>query len=40
MRSGTLRDQAAIDRVVARHRLDIDFSTTPTLAERHHLRLG
>jgi quercetin dioxygenase-like cupin family protein len=34
------RDEAAIGEVVARHRLDIDFSTVPTLAERHHLRLG
>jgi quercetin dioxygenase-like cupin family protein len=34
------RDQAAIDQVVARHQLDIDFATIPTLAERHHLRLG
>jgi quercetin dioxygenase-like cupin family protein len=34
------RDQAAIDEVVARHQLDIDFTTVPLLAERHHLRLG
>jgi quercetin dioxygenase-like cupin family protein len=34
------RDQAAIDQVVARYQLDIDFTTIPTLAERHHLRLG
>jgi quercetin dioxygenase-like cupin family protein len=34
------RDQAAVDEVVARYRLDIDFATVPTLAERHNLRLG
>ena len=34
------RDQAAIGEVVARHQLEIDFSTIPTLAERHNLRLG
>jgi quercetin dioxygenase-like cupin family protein len=34
------RDDAAIAEVVARYRLDIDFTTVPTLAERHHLRLG
>jgi quercetin dioxygenase-like cupin family protein len=34
------RDQAAIGEVVARHQLDIDFTTVPTLAERHNLRLG
>jgi mannose-6-phosphate isomerase-like protein (cupin superfamily) len=34
------RDQAAIDQVVARHRLDIDVTTIPTLAEQHNLRLG
>jgi mannose-6-phosphate isomerase-like protein (cupin superfamily) len=34
------RDEAAIGEVVARYRLDIDFTTIPTLAERHHLRLG
>ena len=34
------RDQAAIGEVVARHHLEIDFSTIPTLAERHNLRLG
>ena len=34
------RDQAAIDQVVARYQLDIDFTTIPTLAEQHHLRLG
>ena len=34
------RDQAAIGEVVARYRLDIDFTTVPSLAERHHLRLG
>jgi hypothetical protein len=34
------RDQAAIDQVVARYQLDIDFTTVPILAERHHLRLG
>ena len=34
------RDEAAIGEVVARYQLDIDFSTVPVLAERHHLRLG
>jgi quercetin dioxygenase-like cupin family protein len=34
------RDQAAIGEVVASYRLDIDFTTIPSLAERHHLRLG
>ena len=34
------RDEAAIGEVVARYRLDIAFTTVPTLAERHHLRLG
>ena len=34
------RDQAAIDQVVARYQLDIDFTTIPTLAEQHNLRLG
>jgi hypothetical protein len=34
------RDEAAIGEVVARYQLDIDFTTIPTLAERHHLRLG
>jgi quercetin dioxygenase-like cupin family protein len=34
------RDEAAIGEVVARYRLDIDFSTIPTLVERYHLRLG
>jgi uncharacterized cupin superfamily protein len=34
------RDQAAIGQVVARHQLDIDFTTVLTLAEQHHLRLG
>ena len=34
------RDEAAIGAVVARHQLDIDFATVPTLAERHQLRLG
>jgi quercetin dioxygenase-like cupin family protein len=34
------RDEAAIGEVVARYGLDIDFATVPTLAERHHLRLG
>jgi mannose-6-phosphate isomerase-like protein (cupin superfamily) len=34
------RDDAAIGEVVARYRLDIDFTTVPILAERHHLRLG
>src|SRR4029453_3626077 len=33
------RDQAAIGEVVARYQLDIDFTTIPTLAEQHHLRL-
>ena len=34
------RDQAAIGKVVARHKLDIDFGTIPLLAQRHGLRLG
>jgi mannose-6-phosphate isomerase-like protein (cupin superfamily) len=34
------RDDAAIGEVVARRRLDIDFTTIPTLAEQHNLRLG
>ena len=34
------RDETAIGEVVARHQLDIDFATAPTLAERHQLRLG
>jgi quercetin dioxygenase-like cupin family protein len=34
------RDQAAIGEVVARYQLEIDSSTVPVLAERHHLRLG
>jgi quercetin dioxygenase-like cupin family protein len=34
------RDEAAIGEVVARHQLDIDFTTVPILAERHNLRLG
>jgi quercetin dioxygenase-like cupin family protein len=34
------RDEAAIGEVVARYQLEIDFSTVPVLAERHHLRLG
>jgi mannose-6-phosphate isomerase-like protein (cupin superfamily) len=34
------RDQAAIGEIVTRYNLDIDFSTIPTLAERHNLRLG
>jgi quercetin dioxygenase-like cupin family protein len=34
------RDQAAIDQVVARYQLDIDFTTIPTLAQQHHLHLG
>jgi hypothetical protein len=34
------RDQAAIGQVVARYRLDIDFTTIPALAEQHRLRLG
>jgi quercetin dioxygenase-like cupin family protein len=34
------RDQAAIGEVVARYQLNIDFTTVPTLAERHSLRLG
>ena len=36
----TERDQAAIGEVVARYQLDIDFTTIPTLAEQHNLRLG
>jgi mannose-6-phosphate isomerase-like protein (cupin superfamily) len=38
--AATERDQAAIGDVVARYQLDIDFTTVPTLAERHNLRLG
>ena len=38
--AATERDQAAIGEVVARYHLDIDFTTIPTLAEQHHLRLG
>jgi hypothetical protein len=34
------RDEAAIGEIVTRYNLDIDFSTIPTLAERHNLRLG
>lgn len=34
------RDQAAIDDVVARYELDIDFGTIPVLAQEHDLRLG
>jgi len=34
------RDQAAIDEVVARYELDIDFGTIPVLAQEHDLRLG
>jgi quercetin dioxygenase-like cupin family protein len=34
------RDEASIGEVVARHQLDIDFTTVPILAERHNLRLG
>lgn len=33
------RDDAAIGEVVARHHLDIDFSTIPVLAERHGLTM-
>jgi quercetin dioxygenase-like cupin family protein len=38
--AATERDRAAIDQVVARYQLDIDFTTIPTLAEQHNLRLG
>jgi mannose-6-phosphate isomerase-like protein (cupin superfamily) len=38
--AGPERDEAAIDEIVARYRLDIDFGTIPTLAEQHHLRLA
>ena len=38
--AGPERDEAAIGELVARHRLDIDFGTIPTLAEQHHLRLA
>jgi quercetin dioxygenase-like cupin family protein len=38
--AATERDQAAIGKVVARYQLDIDFTTIPTLAEQHNLRLG
>ncbi len=34
------RDEAAIDEVVARYEVDMDFGTIPMLAERHGLRLG
>ena len=34
------RDEAAIGKVVARYKLDIDFGTIPLLAKRHGLRLG
>jgi quercetin dioxygenase-like cupin family protein len=34
------RDENAIGEVVTRYQLDIDFSTVPTLAERHNLRVG
>jgi quercetin dioxygenase-like cupin family protein len=34
------RDETAIGQIVARYQLDIDFTTIPTLAERHNLRLG
>ena len=37
--SAAERDEAAIGEVVARYRLDIEFATVPTLAERHGLRL-
>jgi hypothetical protein len=33
--AATERDQAAIDQVVARYHLEIDFTTIPTLAEQH-----
>jgi hypothetical protein len=38
--AATERDQGAIGEVVARYQLDIDFTTIPTLAEQHNLRLG
>jgi quercetin dioxygenase-like cupin family protein len=38
--AATTQDEAAIGEVVARYQLDIDLSTIPALAERHHLRLG
>jgi mannose-6-phosphate isomerase-like protein (cupin superfamily) len=38
--AATTRDETAIGEVVARYGLDIDFTTIPTLAERHNLRLG
>jgi quercetin dioxygenase-like cupin family protein len=34
------RDEAAIEDVVSRYELDIDFGSIPILAERHGLRLG
>ena len=34
------RDEAAINQVVSRYDLEIDFGTIPVLAERHGLRLG
>jgi hypothetical protein len=33
--AATERDQAAIDQVVARYQLEIDFTTIPILAEQH-----
>ena len=38
--AATQRDETAIGEVVERYRLDIDFATIPTLAEKHGLRLG
>jgi quercetin dioxygenase-like cupin family protein len=34
------QDDAAIGEVLARYKLDIEFSSAPALAERHNLRLG
>jgi oxalate decarboxylase/phosphoglucose isomerase-like protein (cupin superfamily) len=38
--AATERDEATIGQVVARYQLAIDFTTIPTLAEQHNLRLG
>ena len=38
--AATERDENAIGEVVARYQLDIDFTSVPTLAERHNLRVG
>ena len=38
--AATERDEDAIGAVVGKYELDIDFSTIPTLAQQHNLRLG